>query len=182
MIFEEKLISSERIYEGAILNVRRDTVTAKKGKAYREIIEHNGAVCIVPITDDGKIVMVEQFRYAMGGVILEMPAGKIDKGETDPKETAIRELKEETGYTASDVRYLGTVNTSVAYSLEKIHIYGMTGLTKGETNFDEDEAIEMKLMDFDEVYDMATKGKLIDVKTIAALAMAKEQMKDVLNK
>ena len=182
MIFEEKLISSERIYEGAILNVRRDTVTAKKGQAHREIIEHNGAVCIVPITDDGKVVMVEQFRYAMGGVVLEMPAGKIDEGETDPKQTAIRELKEETGYTATDIRYLGMVNTSVAYSLEKIHIYGMTGLTKGETDFDEDEAIEMKLMDFDQVYDMATSGKLIDVKTIAALAMAKEQMKDVLNK
>ncbi|MCE2604053.1 NUDIX hydrolase, partial [Pseudomonas aeruginosa] len=86
----------------AILNLRKDTVTAPKGKAYREIVEHNGAVAIVPITNDGKLVMVKQFRYPTGKVILEIPAGKIDQGETDPLLTAKRELKEETGYTAQN--------------------------------------------------------------------------------
>ena len=97
MIFEEKRISSQRIYEGAILNLRRDTVTVPGGTAYREIVEHNGAVAIVPITKEGKLVMVKQFRYPSGKVLLEIPAGKIDKGETNPEETARRELKEETG-------------------------------------------------------------------------------------
>ena len=180
MIFEEKLISSETIYEGAILDLKRDKVTAAGGEAYREIIEHNGAVCMVPITSDGKVIMVEQFRYAMGRVVLEIPAGKIDKGETDPIETAKRELKEETGFTAGDVRMLGMVNTSVAYSKEKIYVFGMADLKKGERHLDDDEAIDIKVMDFDEVYKMATGGKLIDVKTVAAICMAKEQMKDVL--
>ena len=116
MIFEEKRIESQRIYEGAILNLRRDTVTAPNGTAYREIVEHNGAVAIVPITEEGKLVMVKQFRYPSGSVLLEIPAGKIDKGETNPEETARRELKEETGYTAEHLRYLGKINPSVAYT------------------------------------------------------------------
>ncbi len=82
MIFEEKKIASERIYEGAILNVRRDEVTAVKGHAYREIIEHNGAVAMIAIKDDGNVIMVSQYRYACGRAVLEIPAGKIDKGET----------------------------------------------------------------------------------------------------
>ena len=95
MIFEEKLISSERIYDGAILNVRRDKVTAFSGEAYREIIEHNGAVAMVAVTDQGNIVLVRQYRYAFGKALLEIPAGKIDEGETDPAKTAARELTEE---------------------------------------------------------------------------------------
>lgn len=176
MIFEEKKISSERIYEGAILNVRRDKVTAVKGEAYREIIEHNGAVAMVAITDDGNIVMVEQFRYACGRPVLEVPAGKIDKGETDVVAAAARELREETGYTAADCVLLGKINTSVAYSEEMISIYAMTGLTAGEQELDEDEALNVIEMPFKEAYDMAASGKLVDVKTIAALLMAKEQL------
>lgn len=167
------------IYEGAILNVRRDKVTAVKGEAYREIIEHNGAVAMVPITNEGKIVMVKQFRYASGKVLLELPAGKIDKGETDPKQVAARELKEETGYTAENIVLLGKVNTSVAYSEEVINIYAMTGLTPGEQNLDEDEALEVVEYPFSEVYRMAAEGQLVDVKTIAALLMAKEQLSDI---
>lgn len=176
MIFEEKKISSERIYEGAILNVRRDKVTAVKGEAYREIIEHNGAVAMVPITDEGNIVMVEQFRYACGRPVLEVPAGKIDSGETDTVAAAARELREETGYTAESCVFLGKINTSVAYSEEMISIYAMTGLTAGEQQLDEDEALNVIEMPFREAYDMAASGKLVDVKTIAALLMAKEQL------
>ena len=176
MIFEEKKISSELIYEGAILNVRRDKVTAVKGEAYREIIEHNGAVAMVAITDEGNIVMVEQFRYASGGPVLEIPAGKIDKGETDPMAVAVRELKEETGYTAENIKLLGKINTSAAYSEEVINVYGMTGLTAGEQQLDEDEALNVIEMPFKEVYEMAAYGKMIDAKTMAALMMAKEQM------
>lgn len=176
MIFEEKRISSQRIYEGAILNVRRDKVTAVKGEAYREIIEHNGAVAMVAITDDGNIVMVEQFRYACGRPVLEIPAGKIDAGETDPAAVAVRELREETGYSADKVILLGKINTSAAYSEEMISVYAMTELTPGEQDLDEDEALNVIEMPFAEAYDMAASGKLIDAKTIAALLMAKEQL------
>lgn len=176
MIFEEKKISSQRIYEGAILNVRRDKVTAVKGEAYREIIEHNGAVAMVAITDDGNIVMVEQFRYACGRPVLEIPAGKIDAGETDPAAVAVRELREETGYSADKVILLGKINTSAAYSEEMISVYAMIELTPGEQDLDEDEALNVIEMPFAEAYDMAASGKLIDAKTIAALLMAKEQL------
>ena len=176
MLFEEKKISSQRIYEGAILNVRRDKVTAVKGEAYREIIEHNGAVAMVAITDDGNIVMVEQFRYACGRPVLEIPAGKIDAGETDPAAVAVRELREETGYSADKVILLGKINTSAAYSEEMISVYAMIELTPGEQDLDEDEALNVIEMPFGEAYDMAASGKLIDAKTIAALLMAKEQL------
>lgn len=176
MIFEEKKISSERIYEGVILNVRRDKVTAVQGEAYREIIEHNGAVAIVPIKDDGNVVMVEQYRYACGMKVLEIPAGKIDKGETDPAQVAARELREETGYTAENIIYLGKINTSVAYSEEVIHVYAMTGLKAGRQELDDDEAINVVEYPFDEICHMAASGRLIDVKTIAGLFMAKEQL------
>ncbi len=178
MIFKEERISSERIYEGKILNVRRDKVTALKGEAYREIIEHNGAVAMVAITDEGNIVLVKQYRYAAGRVFLELPAGKIDKGETDPLGAAKRELKEETGYTAEHIQYMGKINVSVAYSEEVIHLYFMTGLTPGEQCLDEDEAVELIEMPFEEVYDMAASGKLEDAKTLAALLMAKKLMEE----
>ncbi len=176
MIFEEKKIDSQRIYEGAILNVRRDRVTAVKGQAFREIIEHNGAVAIVPIKDDGSVIMVEQYRYACGRTVLEIPAGKIDKGETDPEQVAARELREETGYTAKDIMYLGKINTSVAYSEEVIHIYAMTGLTAGDQELDDDEAINVVEMPFAEACELASGGRLIDAKTVAGLFMAKEQL------
>ncbi len=176
MIFEEKKISSERIYEGAILNLRRDTVTVPSGTAYREIVEHNGAVAIVPIKDDGKIVMVKQFRYPSAQVLLEIPAGKIDKGETIPEDTARRELREETGYTAETLHYLGKLNPSVAYTEEVIHLYAATGLTEGETEFDEDESLEIVEYDYDEAFSMAASGQLVDAKTVAGIFMAKEQL------
>lgn len=176
MTFEEKFISSERIYEGAILNLRRDTVTAAGGQAYREVVEHNGAVAIVPITNEGKVVMVNQYRYPMERVVLEIPAGKIDKGETDPEGAAVRELKEETGYTAEKLIYLGKMAPSVAYMEEIIHLYAAVGLVPGETEFDEDEALDIVEYEYEEIYGMAAEGKLIDAKTICALFMAKEQL------
>ena len=122
MIFEEELIESERLYEGRILNLRRDKVTTVTGSSYREIVEHNGAVAMVVLTDDGKIVMERQYRYACGRAVLEIPAGKIDKGETDPEAAAVRELKEETGYTADEVIYLGYCRIRAALIQKKSSI------------------------------------------------------------
>ncbi len=176
MIFEEKRVNTKKVYEGAILNVRQDTVTARKGHAYREIVEHNGAVAAVALTEDGHIVMVRQYRYACGRAVLEVPAGKIDRGETDAEAAMVRELKEETGYTAGSIRYLGSINPSVGYSEEVIRLYLMTDLQPGEPAWDDDEALEVELMPFDEVYRMAAEGELTDAKTIAAVFMAKHQM------
>ena len=176
MIFKEELIESERLYEGAILNLRRDKVTASSGTAYREIVEHNGAVAIVALTEDNNIGMERQYRYACGRAILEIPAGKIDKGETDPVAAAVRELREETGYTASEIIHLGDCNPSCAYSEEVIHLYLMRGLTKGERELDDDEVIELIEMPFDEVYEMGVRGEIVDSKTLAALLMTKGRL------
>ncbi|MDD6190257.1 MAG: NUDIX hydrolase [Firmicutes bacterium] len=175
MIFEEKKISGERIYQGKILSVRKDLVTAVNGQAYREIVEHGGAVAMVAVTEDDKIIMVRQYRYACGRAVLEIPAGKIDPGEKDPVDVAHRELKEETGYSASSVTHLGDVNPSCGYSEEVIHIYLMKGLTAGEQEPDEDEALEVLELPFDEVYAKAVNGEIADAKTMAALLMAKER-------
>ena len=176
MIFEEKLIESVKIYEGRILNVRLDKVTTVGGTSYREVIEHSGAAAAVAIDDDDEVILVKQFRYPAGRAVLEIPAGKIDPGEDDPAKTMIRELKEETGYTASHVEYLGCVNPSVGYSEEKIYIYLMRGLVPGDQELDTDEAVEVIKMPFDEIYEKARSGELEDAKTIAALFFAGSHM------
>ena len=176
MIFEEKTISSQMIYEGAILNLRKDTVEVVGNKiSAREIVEHNGGVTLAAVTDDNKMVMVKQFRKAAGKAILEAPAGKREKGE-DPLETAVRELKEETGYTASSVKLLTKFYSSVGYSEEIIYIYLCTGLTPGETQFDDNEAIDIIEYDLDNLYEMAANGEIEDAKTIIAILMAKIQL------
>ena len=119
--------------------------------------------------------MVRQYRYACDRVVLELPAGKIDRDETDPEAAMVRELKEETGYTADQIRYLGCINPSVGYSEEVIHLYLMTGLVPGEQKLDDDEALEVELMPFDEVCRMAEGGKLSDAKTVAGVLMARAQ-------
>lgn len=178
MIYKEERISSERIYEGKILNLRKDIVTTVSGKpASREIVEHNGAVAMVALTDSGKIIMEKQYRYAIDEVIFEVPAGKIEKDEADSLTAAKRELREETGYVASELKKLGLIFPSVAYTEEGIEVYLCTGLTKYERNLDDDEAIDIFECDFDEVCRMAEQGKMFDAKSICAVLMARAQMK-----
>ena len=177
MNLTEKQISSKYIFKGRIISLRVDEAELPNGKtASREVVEHNGGVTVVPLTDNNEVIMVEQFRYACGRPVMEIPAGKIDKGETDPAAVAARELREETGYTAENIFLLGKINTSAAYSEEMISVYAMTGLTEGEQQLDADEALNVIKMPFKEAYDMAAAGRLIDAKTIAALLMAKEQL------
>ena len=162
MTFEEKTISSERIYEGAIINLRRDEVTVQNGTSYREIIEHNGGAVLAAVTDEGKMVMVRQYRKPAGRVMLEVPAGKIDSGE-EPLSAAIRELKEETGYTATEVKFMTS-------------FYPSTGLEQGEPDPDENEAIDIEEMDVEDLFSMIMKGRINDAKTLVAVMMVREEI------
>ena len=177
MTFEEKTLESQMIYEGAILNLRKDKVTVMEGTSYREIIEHNGGAVIAAVKDDGRMIMVKQFRKPAERVVLEAPAGKIDAGE-EPMEAALRELKEETGYTAGHIQKLTQMYPSVGYSQEILHIFLCTQLTAGETNPDENEAIDIEEYEIDVLVDMVMQGQIQDGKSQVAILMVK-QLKDV---
>ena len=172
MTFEEKTLKSEKIYDGAIINLRRDKVTVQGGISYREIVEHNGGAVMAALTEDKKLIMVRQYRKPAGKVILEVPAGKIDPGEK-PMDAAIRELKEETGYTASKVELMTEFYPSVGNSEEKLYLYLCTGLTPGETCFDENEAIDIEEIQLDKLFKMAMCGEIDDAKTLIAILMVK---------
>lgn len=177
MTFEEKTISSERIYEGAILNLRRDKVEVINGRtSYREIVEHNGGVAMIAMKDDGKVIMIKQFRKPIEKVIMEIPAGKIEKGE-DPYQTAVRELKEETGYTAGKIEFLTKFYPSVGYSMEALYIYLCTDLVQGATEFDENEALDIFEMDLDELFKMTVNGEVEDGKTAIGIMQAWARLK-----
>ena len=176
MFFEEKTLDTKRIYEGRIINLRVDKVTVQNGTSTREIVEHNGGSVIAAITNDNKIVMVRQFRKPFDKAILEVPAGKLD-GDEDPAEAALRELSEETGYTAGKLEKLNEFYPSVGYTTEVLHIYLATELTPGATHPDENEVLEVMEMDLEDVYGMIMDGKIHDGKTIAAVMMAREKLR-----
>lgn len=172
----EKTISSERIYEGTVVNLRKDLVSVKDGKtSYREIVEHRGAVAVIPVLEDGRVPMVRQYRKAAEAVVLEVPAGKMEEGE-EPAVTAGRELKEETGYTAEHMKHLVSFYTSIGFSNEIIHLYLATGLTPGDTDFDDNECIDMELYTLPELKEMVMRGDIVDGKTITAILLAESEM------
>lgn len=171
MVFEEKVLSSEMLYEGRIINLRKDKVTVVNGTSYREVVEHNGGAVLLAVTDDHKMIMVRQYRRPADKVMFEVPAGKIDPGE-DPIETAVRELKEETGYTAGKVKYLCRFYPSVGFSEEVLYLYLCTELTEGETEFDDNEALDLEKWDIDELHEMVMRGEIDDAKTLIAIEYA----------
>jgi len=174
MIVEERTLSSEMIYRGAILNLRRDVVTVKDGRtSKREIVEHSGGVVMLGVTDDGRIPMIRQYRKATektGGVCFELPAGKLEAGE-DPLEAARRELREETGYTASAWEHVCSFYPTVGYSEELLHIYFARGLVPGETDFDDNEAIDLELWAPEDLYRLIDEKKMSDGKSLIALLL-----------
>ena len=169
MIVEEKTLKSEMIYEGAILNLRKDEVTVRDGRtSQREIIEHNGGVLILGITKDGKIPMVKQYRKSAECAVLELPAGRLEIGE-DLAYAAEREFREETGYRVANIRKVSQFYPAIGYSNELLHLFFATGLTPGETDFDENEAIDIIEYSPEELELMLENNTIIDGKTILGL-------------
>ncbi len=165
----EKTLSSKTVFEGRIITLKNDIVLLPDGnEAGREYIEHPGGVCVVPITDNNEVLMVRQFRYPYKEVVLEIPAGKKDKGE-DPFTTGKRELKEETGATASQYIDLGQLYPSPGYCGEIIWMYGAKGLSFGQTNPDEDEFLEVEKIPLKKAVEMIINGEIKDAKTQAAI-------------
>ncbi len=165
----ERLLDSTQVYQGHFLDVRRDRVTLPDGKtSHREYIRHPGAVMVVPLLDDGRLLMERQYRYPMARVMLEFPAGKLDAGE-HPLDCGRRELLEETGYSAREWAYAGVLHNAIAYSDEGIHIYFARGLMRGAQQLDEGEFLELVTHSVEELDALAQRGELTDAKTLIGL-------------
>ena len=164
---------SEEIFDGQVLHLFKDTIELPNGReATREVIRHIGAVAIVPLTDDGKVIVERQFRYPLNQVITEIPAGKLDSKTEDRLAAAKRELEEETGFTADEWIDLGNYYPAAAYCDEKITMYLAKGLHKGTRNLDEDEFLNIREVALEELVEDIMQGKIADGKTQVALMKA----------
>ena len=167
----ETKVSSEAVFDGKLLDVRRDTVRLPDGKlATREHIVHPGAVLIVPVLPDGSLIIERQYRYPLDRVFIEFPAGKLDPGETE-LETARRELMEEAGYAATKWTPLATIHTLISYTNEKIDIYVAEGLTHVGAKPDAGEFVEIVTMTLPGMLSALDRGEITDAKTVAALLL-----------
>ena len=162
----ETKISSESVYKGNFLNVLRDTVVLPNDKqATREYVVHPGAVVVIALLDDGSVVLERQYRYPIGDVMVEFPAGKLDAGENS-QFCGQRELLEETGYSATQWAYAGAMHLAIAYSDEVLHIYFAKGLTLGERKLDEGESLDVFTATPAELLAMCGQGLVTDAKTL----------------
>ncbi len=167
MNFEEKTLKTDVIYEGKIITVHVDDVELPDGtKAKREIVEHSGGVCVAALTDNDELLFVRQYRYPYKRELLELPAGKLEKGE-NPLEAGIRELEEECGVIAEKVFSLGTLYPTVAYCSEIIYLYGAVGLRSTEQHLDMGEFLSVEKKPLDEAVRMVMDGEISDSKTVA---------------
>lgn len=169
--FEEKTIASESIYKGRIISLQVDEVQLPNGqKGKRELIKHPGAVAVIAITDDQKLVMVEQYRKALERSLVEIPAGKLEKGE-EPLITAKRELEEETGYVSETMEPIISFYTSPGFADELVHVFVARGLKKKENaaSLDEDEFVEVIEISLEEAQSYIAEQKIYDAKTVYAV-------------
>lgn len=163
---------TKRIYQGRVVTLDVDTVTLPNGQTVElEMIHHPGAAAVVPMRDNGKVILIRQYRYAAGGYIYEVPAGKLHAGE-DPKICAMRELEEEIGYVAASLQLLTSILTTPGFTDEVIHIYLGTGLTVGKQALDHDEVIEIVELPLEQAIAQIQDGTIHDGKTIVGLLMA----------
>lgn len=166
----EELVHSRKIYDGRVVRLRIDTVRINAIRVVREVVEHPGASAVVPLTSDGGVILVSQFRHAAGVDLLEIPAGTLEPGES-PEDCAIRELREETGRIAARLEYLTTIFPSPGYSNEVIHIYMAEVGGRAEQKTEPDEAISIVCLSLDEAIKMIWDRKIRDAKTITGLLM-----------
>jgi ADP-ribose pyrophosphatase len=170
----ERRIDGREVYSGKILHVMVDKVELPNGNtSTREYVGHPGAVCVVPINEKGEVLCVRQYRYTHGRVFLEIPAGKLESGETDRPAAALRELREETGARCESLTYIGDFIPSPAILGEVISMYIAEGLTMGETDPDDDEFIDVEAIPLEKLAEMCVSGEIADGKTIAAVLKAK---------
>ncbi len=170
MNLEEKPLKQEYIYRGKVITLRVDEALLPNGKtATREVVEHNGGVCVVPLTRENEVLMVEQFRYPYGAPVLEIPAGKRDSKTEPPLDCGKRELREETGATAEQMTFLGELYPTPGYCGEIIYMYLAQGLTYGQTDPDEDEFLNLKKIPLQTAVQMVLNGEIKDAKTQTAL-------------
>ncbi len=168
--FDEIRLGGRKVFEGNLLKVGIDKAKLPDGSiSTREYIRHPGAVAIVPVLDDGRIVLVKQYRYPLGTVMWEIPAGKLDHENEDPDECAVRELSEETGYSAKHWQRLILIATTPGFSDEVIHLYKAWGLTAYKQHTDEDEFIGVQAFTVGEIISMIKDGHLFDAKSLCAL-------------
>lgn len=167
--FTEAYVSGEEVWSGKLLHVQRHVVRLPDGSSgVREFIRHPGAVLVVPLFADGRVLLERQFRYPHGRDFIELPAGKVDPGEAHLV-TAKRELEEETGYVAAHWRRLGVIHTSIAYTDEGIEMFAARGLEKRSQKLDAGEFLEVLSLPMDEALAMVGDGRITDAKTVAAL-------------
>jgi ADP-ribose pyrophosphatase len=177
MDMREKTISSEVLYDGKIIKLHLDKVICPNGaEALREIVRHPGGVAVVAVDDDGYVYMVRQYRIPYDEIMLEVPAGKLDKGE-NPDVAACRELREETGLVADKIVFMGNFYPSVGFCDENLRMYIATGLNQGEADPDDDEFVEVEKIHIDTLADMIMDNKIRDGKTIASVLKAREYLK-----
>ena len=166
---EEKTTKKNLIYDGKILQLYNDEILTPGGKvAYREYVNHHGGASVLAVDDDNNIYMVEQYRYAYKQLLLEIPAGKLEKGE-DAKVCAIRELKEEIGAECKEIKQMALVYPTPGYTNEPLYIFVATGLTFGDTKWDDDEYLNIKKIPFNKALEMVKSGEIKDGKSVVAI-------------
>ncbi len=167
----EKTVSTKEIYNGRIFTVKEDVVELPGGElAKRDVVVHSGGVGVITVNKDGKVPMVRQYRKGIERISLEIPAGKLEKGE-DPEECGRRELREETGYVGEKFTLLSKFSVSPAYCSEMIYVYKAEGLEKSEQSLDKDEYLNVEYYTLDELYKMVISGEIVDAKTIIAIML-----------
>lgn len=174
---KETILFAEPLFDGGFLHAQKLTVLLPNGKtAPREVTRHRGAVAIVPIWPDGTVTVVRQFRPAIDQESIEVPAGLLDPKE-DPLQAAKRELQEETGICAENWYYLATVASSPGFCDEKVALYAATGLSEGETHFDEDEFLVSQRLPMDDLYGMILSGEVVNSSTVSAFLLACDKIR-----
>ena len=172
MEFKEEMVSQETVYEGVIVNVRRDKARLMDGRiTNREVVEHPGGVAVFAMDDQGRVALVRQYRYPMGEETLELPAGKLEPGE-DPRDSGLRELAEETGLVPGTFEDMGCLYSSPGILAERIYLYFAKNLTQGPTHPDDGVFVETVWLPYQDLVDKARRGEIKDGKTLAGILKA----------